>query len=83
MKSDKYKFKNNWPQCLNKVKQFYKSNKISPLFIESENDPRPYLEIKINNNIFSGLLDTGAMQCVLGKPGYNIISKMNLTISKI
>lgn len=71
-----------WLDWLRKVKEFTgqaKSN-LSPLLANVENDSRPYIKVKIFNEVHLALIDTGANNSVVGKIGNYWIKKYGLTL---
>lgn len=42
------------------------------------NDPRPYLEVQIFGIVFFGLLDSGATQTIVGRLGWDKLSRLNV-----
>lgn len=53
---------------------------ISYLFAHCKDDNRPYLEIDIFGIQLKGLLDSGANNTILGKPGWDLIRDLGLKI---
>lgn len=75
-----------WHNWLGVVRSFYsaKSNNmlpsLSPIFVKRNGDNRPYLEIKIYNDEFLALVDTGSCSSVLGSNGFSLLRKWDIPI---
>ncbi|KAJ8983149.1 hypothetical protein NQ317_016248 [Molorchus minor] len=48
----------------------------------ADGDERPYLSVSILGTSMSGLLDSGASNTIIGGPGWEVISKLNLPLNK-
>lgn len=53
---------------------------ISYLFAHCKDDNRPYLEIDVFGIQLKGLLDSGANNTILGKPGWDLINELGLKL---
>lgn len=83
---DKYKQQHvDWQNWLKTVSEFYKNShnkELSPLFVKKPFDNRPFIQVKIFEKFFTGLLDSGANSSVLGSQYLKILERFNLRIDK-
>lgn len=70
----------SWQAWVDFVHIQYKKDRIDSMFNSVNNDPRPYLKVKIFDVDFIGLLDSGATQTIIGNLGWNKLKKFNLDI---
>ena len=67
-----------WTIWLNTVKEFFKQGRstkpeIASSFVFINEDPRPYVTIKVRSRNLTALLDTGASISVIGQKGMIIL----------
>ena len=73
----------NWSDWLRTVNKFCVfSRQLSPLFIERDNDNRPYISIHVFDVPLVGLLDSGANNSIVGRTGISILTKLGLRWDK-
>ena len=78
----------NGPNNINRVRQKFKEKKrsyqkIVASIVSNTCDNRPFVNIKIKNETFNGLLDSGANVCVLGKNCLETCKNLNLKIHNL
>ena len=75
----------NGPNNINRVRQKFKEKRksyrrIVASIVSNNCDNRPFVNVKIKNSNFNGLLDSGANICVLGSNCLQTCKKLNLKI---
>lgn len=83
MKSSSNFDHNEWEVWLKTLKVFFNSYKISSTLYLNENDNnRPFINVKINELKISGLLDSGSSLTILGNNSHLNILKLGFTLFK-
>lgn len=67
---------NEWQEWLRTIHNYFTYGEICPLLINKRNDNRPYIEIKILDMVFIGMLDSGANRSIINSKFANKLKSL-------